>query len=92
MVVAFVHKIDKGCRFLLKALVLCYKRCVSPFQYVLRIAFGIECQCRFTPTCSEYAFSCLQRYSSSKACKLIVKRLLRCHPFGSGGFDPVPEK
>ena len=86
----FMHKLDVICRYLILAAVWLYKMCVSPLQYALHVAFGIECKCRFTPTCSEYALECLRRYSLFPACWLIIKRLLRCHPFCNGGFDPVP--
>jgi len=46
--------------------------------------------CRFTPTCSEYAAEAVQRYGVVTGAWLAVKRLLRCHPFHPGGFDPVP--
>jgi conserved hypothetical protein YidD len=87
-----MHKIDILCRCLMTALVWLYKKCISPFQYVLHVTFGIECKCRFTPTCSEYTLECLRRYPLFPACLLITKRLLRCHPFCNGGCDPVPER
>lgn len=46
--------------------------------------------CRFTPTCSEYALEALQRYGAIKGSYLSVRRILKCHPFHKGGFDPVP--
>lgn len=67
-----------------------YKKFLSPFQYVLKVCFGISCECRFYPTCSEYAYQCFQRYSFLKASWLTFKRLCRCHPFCLGGHDPVP--
>lgn len=47
-------------------------------------------QCRFYPSCSAYAEEAIQTHSSIRAIYFIVKRLLRCHPFCSGGYDPVP--
>lgn len=67
-----------------------YRHCLSPLQYSLRVCFGIACECRFSPTCSEYAMQCLQKHPLGLALKLIVKRLLRCHPGRPGGYDPVP--
>lgn len=67
-----------------------YKTFLSPLQYALRITFGLQCECRFRPTCSEYALGCLQKHHLPKACFLIAKRLLRCQPWGRGGWDPVP--
>ena len=48
--------------------------------------------CRFIPTCSQYAFTAIQRFGAVKGIYLAVKRLLKCHPFHPGGYDPVPEK
>lgn len=46
--------------------------------------------CRFTPTCSEYAIEALRRYGPFKGAWLTFRRLLRCHPWGGSGYDPVP--
>ncbi len=46
--------------------------------------------CRFTPTCSEYAAQAIERYGGARGSALAAKRLLRCHPWHPGGFDPVP--
>uniref|UniRef100_A0A7C4AT25 Putative membrane protein insertion efficiency factor n=1 Tax=Desulfomonile tiedjei TaxID=2358 RepID=A0A7C4AT25_9BACT len=46
--------------------------------------------CRFYPTCSEYAILAVVRYGPAKGAWLAVKRLVRCRPFGPGGYDPVP--
>lgn len=48
--------------------------------------------CRFYPTCSEYALEALERYGAVKGSWLSIKRIGKCHPFHSGGFDPVPVK
>jgi putative membrane protein insertion efficiency factor len=45
--------------------------------------------CRFTPTCSEYAAEAIAKYGFLKGSALGLKRLLRCHPFSDGGYDPV---
>ena len=45
--------------------------------------------CRFVPTCSEYAILAIEKYGVSKGVWLGLKRLLKCHPFHSGGYDPV---
>jgi len=46
--------------------------------------------CRFTPTCSEYAVQALKKYGPFKGLYLAIKRILRCHPWGGSGYDPVP--
>ena len=48
--------------------------------------------CRFTPTCSEYAVEALRTRGAIYGSWLTVRRILRCHPFGGAGFDPVPRK
>jgi putative membrane protein insertion efficiency factor len=46
--------------------------------------------CRFTPTCSRYALEAIERHGAAKGVWLALRRLLRCHPFGGKGYDPVP--
>lgn len=46
--------------------------------------------CIYTPTCSLYAMEALQKYGAIKGTYLAVRRVLRCHPFARGGYDPVP--
>ena len=45
--------------------------------------------CRFTPTCSEYAADAVAQYGALKGTAMGVRRILRCHPFSDGGYDPV---
>lgn len=46
--------------------------------------------CRFVPTCSEYAIEAIKKYGPFKGLYLAVRRILRCHPWGGSGYDPVP--
>ena len=46
--------------------------------------------CRFQPSCSEYGYEAIDRYGPSKGGWLTLKRIVRCHPFNPGGYDPVP--
>ncbi len=47
--------------------------------------------CRFTPTCSEYSITAIQRFGFIKGSYLSIRRIVRCHPGGDFGYDPVPE-
>ncbi|MDW7981454.1 MAG: membrane protein insertion efficiency factor YidD [Thermomicrobium sp.] len=58
-----------------------YQRFISP---------GLPPACRFYPTCSEYGYEAIARYGIIKGGVLTLRRLLRCHPFHPGGYDPVP--
>ncbi len=48
--------------------------------------------CRFQPTCSMYAIQAIERFGIWPGVWMATKRILRCHPFHPGGYDPVPEK
>ena len=47
--------------------------------------------CRFHPTCSGYAIEAIREHGAARGAWLALKRIGKCHPWGSGGFDPVPE-
>lgn len=49
-------------------------------------------RCRYIPTCSQYAVEAIETHGAGRGSWLAVRRVCRCHPFGSFGFDPVPEK
>jgi putative membrane protein insertion efficiency factor len=46
--------------------------------------------CRYVPTCSAYAYEAVRKYGAGRGLALTLKRVLRCHPFHPGGYDPVP--
>jgi putative membrane protein insertion efficiency factor len=48
--------------------------------------------CRYTPSCSRYAIDAISNHGAGRGIWLTVKRLLRCHPWGGCGYDPVPDK
>ena len=58
--------------------------------YQLFISPLLPPSCRYTPTCSQYALEALRRYGPIKGGWLALRRILRCHPFGGSGYDPVP--
>ena len=60
------------------------------YQVAISPHFGRHCN--FMPTCSQYAYIAITRFGVIKGTYLAVRRILKCHPFHEGGFDPVPEK
>lgn len=58
-----------------------YQRFISP---------GLPASCRFYPTCSQYGYEAIARYGIIRGGLLTLRRVLRCHPFHPGGYDPVP--
>ena len=62
-------------------LIRLYQRWISPYTLP---------SCRFYPSCSEYALEAVSRYGLLRGTWLAARRLLRCHPFHPGGYDPVP--
>lgn len=65
---------------LLKYLITFYQRCISPV---------IPPSCRFYPTCSHYAEEAVEKYGAFRGTGLAIKRILKCHPLHSGGYDPL---
>ena len=62
-----------------------YKRWLSPAWHSIALT-----GCKFQPTCAEYAASAIAIHGAMRGCALAFWRLMRCHPFTRGGFDPVP--
>lgn len=61
--------------------IVLYQRCISPLT---------PATCRFTPTCSEYARQAIMKHGPVRGLWLAIRRILRCHPWGGWGYDPVP--
>ncbi len=68
-------------KYLLIGIIVFYRRCISPLK---------PPTCRFHPTCSEYGLIALRRHGAIRGSWLTIWRLLRCQPFGTPGYDPVP--
>ncbi len=58
--------------------------------YQLTISPALPPSCRFTPSCSQYALEAVTKHGALRGTWLAARRLVRCHPFHPGGFDPVP--
>lgn len=57
--------------------------------YKARISPGLPAACRYTPTCSEYMYDAVEKYGVIKGLRLALWRIMRCAPWGKGGWDPV---
>lgn len=68
-------------KYLLTGVIKFYQRCISPLT---------PASCRYTPTCSQYALEAVQKHGVAKGVWLAIKRIMRCHPWGGHGYDPVP--
>ena len=75
------HFLMSVLKWLLLLPILFYQRCISPIT---------PATCRFTPTCSQYAKEAIQKHGPFKGLWLAIRRILRCHPWGGSGYDPVP--
>jgi putative membrane protein insertion efficiency factor len=72
---------NKALSFILLLPIYFYRMCISHL---------IPPSCRFTPTCSQYAIEAIRKHGAFKGLYLAVRRILRCHPWGGSGYDPVP--
>jgi putative membrane protein insertion efficiency factor len=67
---------------MLRGLILAYRVCLSPL---------LPGRCRYLPSCSHYGLEALQLHGPIRGSWLTLRRLLRCHPWGGHGYDPVPQ-
>lgn len=75
-----MKKLNSAIKKLIIFLIIVYQRYISPIK---------PKSCRFYPTCSEYAKLSIEKYGIVKGTIKAIKRVLRCHPFNPGGYDPV---
>ncbi|MGB9812599.1 MAG: membrane protein insertion efficiency factor YidD [Thermovenabulum sp.] len=75
-----MKKLSSAIKKLIIFLIIVYQRYISPIK---------PKSCRFYPTCSEYAKLSIEKYGVVKGTIKAIKRVLRCHPFNPGGYDPV---
>jgi putative membrane protein insertion efficiency factor len=75
-------------KIILQILSLPFIVLIKIYQIVLSPLIGPKC--RFTPTCSHYAVEALKKHGLLKGSWLSLRRILRCHPWGGQGYDPVP--
>lgn len=61
---------------------------IRGYQYAVRPLLGANC--RFAPSCSDYAREAIAKHGALKGAIMAVRRILRCHPYCAGGYDPVP--
>jgi uncharacterized protein len=75
--------LKNGAKFVVLYLLRGYKLLISPFLPVA---------CRYVPTCSEYAMEAVERYGAVRGGWMAFARVMRCHPFGGSGYDPVTKR
>jgi hypothetical protein len=78
-------------KYLLLKAIRVYQRFFSADTGILKTLYLTDGACRFSPTCSEYTYQAVSRYGIIIGLGLGVKRILHCHPWNPGGYDPVPK-
>ncbi len=73
--------LKKLLEYILIAIILFYRKLISPM---------FPSSCRFYPTCSAYSLEAIKKYGPFRGIYLSVRRILKCHPYNKGGYDPVP--
>ena len=71
------------------SLIHLYQKTSFFHNYFFRLFFLSDRVCRFIPTCSEYTYQAVEKYGTTTGLFLGLKRIIRCHPFSKGGYDPV---
>lgn len=84
------HVVQLACTCAARLSVLLLLVAIRAYQVLVRP--HLVGACKFFPSCSDYAAEALRTYGLLRGTWLAIRRLLRCHPFGPGGLDPVPDK
>lgn len=71
-------------------LIKLYQRMFFFHSEVFKTLFLTDRACRFEPTCSNYTYQAVEKYGATKGLFLGLKRIMRCHPFAKGGYNPIP--
>lgn len=74
---------------LVLSLIRFYQKTSFFHLYIFRILFLTDAVCRFKPTCSQYTYEAVEKYGTLKGLFYGIKRIIRCHPWSAGGYDPV---
>lgn len=77
---------------LLLRLIRFYQKYLSFDTGILKFLWLSDGACRFTPRCSEYTYQAIDRYGIITGSRLGFMRILRCHPWNKGGYDPLPKR
>jgi len=78
---ALIIRIKQVIAWLMIVLIRFYQQAISPY---------LRPSCRYTPTCSQYYIEAVRKHGPFRGSFLGIKRILRCHPWGGHGYDPVP--
>lgn len=70
-------------RVILQTIII-YQKLISPILHSIRVGWG----CRFYPSCSDYGYQAIEKYGLAKGLVKSFKRIIKCHPFNRGGYDP----
>ncbi len=71
-------------------LIKSYQRTVFFHNEIFKTVFMSDSVCRFEPSCSNYTYQAIDKYGVLKGGLIGLKRIVRCHPFSKGGYDPLP--
>jgi hypothetical protein len=68
-----------------------YQKHLNLDNPIMKSLFLTDSACRYAPTCSEYMYQAIKKFGIIRGLNLGIRRILRCHPWNKGGFDPIPK-